>query len=138
MTDERVRMMRPIVIAMVLLAGCGASSTDVPLADTTTITPDLSGPAPLPLAEVTVPSTTVPPSTAAPVTAAPTTTRPPATAPPATQAPVAAPAPVATAAPSAYYANCSAARAAGAAPVYRVEPGYASHLDRDGDGVGCE
>jgi hypothetical protein len=37
-----------------------------------------------------------------------------------------------------YYANCSAARAAGAAPVYRGEPGYASHLDRDNDGVGCE
>lgn len=37
-----------------------------------------------------------------------------------------------------YYANCSAARAAGAAPVRRGDPGYASHLDRDGDGVGCE
>lgn len=39
---------------------------------------------------------------------------------------------------SVYYRNCSAARAAGAAPVYAGEPGYASHLDRDGDGVGCE
>ena len=39
---------------------------------------------------------------------------------------------------SAYYANCDAARAAGAAPVHRADPGYASHLDRDGDGVGCE
>ncbi|WP_171981910.1 excalibur calcium-binding domain-containing protein [Brevundimonas sp. LM2] len=38
----------------------------------------------------------------------------------------------------AYYANCSAARAAGAAPVYAGDPGYASRLDRDGDGVGCE
>ncbi|WP_366521496.1 excalibur calcium-binding domain-containing protein [Micropruina sp.] len=37
-----------------------------------------------------------------------------------------------------YYRNCSAARAAGAAPVYRGEPGYGRHLDRDGDGVGCE
>ncbi len=37
-----------------------------------------------------------------------------------------------------YYANCSAARAAGAAPVRIGEPGYARHLDRDGDGVGCE
>lgn len=36
------------------------------------------------------------------------------------------------------YANCAAARAAGAAPVYRGEPGYGPHLDRDGDGVGCE
>jgi Excalibur calcium-binding domain len=37
-----------------------------------------------------------------------------------------------------YYANCTAARAAGAAPVRAGQPGYARHLDRDGDGVGCE
>lgn len=37
-----------------------------------------------------------------------------------------------------YYANCAAARAAGAAPVHEGEPGYARHLDRDGDGTGCE
>ncbi len=36
------------------------------------------------------------------------------------------------------FANCTEARAAGAAPVYVGDPGYASHLDRDGDGVGCE
>ncbi|MET0233909.1 MAG: excalibur calcium-binding domain-containing protein [Kibdelosporangium sp.] len=38
----------------------------------------------------------------------------------------------------AYYKNCAAARAAGAAPVRRGQPGYGSHLDRDGDGIGCE
>ena len=37
-----------------------------------------------------------------------------------------------------YFANCAAARAAGAAPVRVGDPGYARHLDRDGDGVGCE
>lgn len=37
-----------------------------------------------------------------------------------------------------YFANCSEARAAGAAPVHRSDPGYSSRLDRDGDGVGCE
>jgi hypothetical protein len=37
-----------------------------------------------------------------------------------------------------YYKNCSAARAAGAAPVHRGDPGYRPALDRDGDGVGCE
>lgn len=37
-----------------------------------------------------------------------------------------------------YYPNCTAAREAGAAPVYRGEPGYGAHLDRDGDGAGCE
>jgi hypothetical protein len=36
------------------------------------------------------------------------------------------------------FANCAAARAAGAAPVRRGQAGYGTHLDRDGDGVGCE
>lgn len=36
------------------------------------------------------------------------------------------------------FANCSQARAAGAAPVREGDPGYGRHLDRDGDGVGCE
>lgn len=36
------------------------------------------------------------------------------------------------------FANCAEARAAGAAPVRRGEPGYGPHLDRDGDGIGCE
>ncbi|MEN1959497.1 excalibur calcium-binding domain-containing protein [Luteimonas sp. MJ246] len=35
-------------------------------------------------------------------------------------------------------ANCAEARAAGAAPVRRGEPGHGPHLDRDNDGVGCE
>ncbi|HET9648842.1 MAG TPA: excalibur calcium-binding domain-containing protein [Microlunatus sp.] len=39
---------------------------------------------------------------------------------------------------SAYYANCDAARAAGAAPLYAGEPGYSTKLDRDKDGVACE
>ena len=37
-----------------------------------------------------------------------------------------------------YYQNCDAARAAGAAPLHRGDPGYGSHLDRDGDGSACE
>lgn len=36
------------------------------------------------------------------------------------------------------FANCSQARAAGAAPVRQGDAGYGRHLDRDGDGVGCE
>ena len=39
---------------------------------------------------------------------------------------------------SAPYPNCTAARAAGAAPVRAGQPGYGRHLDRDGDGIGCE
>ncbi|MGA1838184.1 excalibur calcium-binding domain-containing protein [Herbiconiux sp. 11R-BC] len=45
-----------------------------------------------------------------------------------------APAPI----PDVSYANCAAARAAGAAPIHRGEPGYSSKLDRDGDGIACE
>ncbi|MEH0819275.1 MULTISPECIES: excalibur calcium-binding domain-containing protein [unclassified Micromonospora] len=37
-----------------------------------------------------------------------------------------------------YYANCSAVRAAGAAPLHRGDPGYSRKLDRDGDGIACE
>jgi hypothetical protein len=37
-----------------------------------------------------------------------------------------------------YYANCAAARAAGAAPLYRGDPGYRSGLDADSDGIACE
>ncbi|WP_331759001.1 excalibur calcium-binding domain-containing protein (plasmid) [Streptomyces sp. NBC_01544] len=36
------------------------------------------------------------------------------------------------------FENCAEARAAGAAPVREGEPGYGPHLDRDGDGVGCD
>ncbi|WP_082787690.1 excalibur calcium-binding domain-containing protein [Corynebacterium simulans] len=47
------------------------------------------------------------------------------------QAPAPAPA-------AAYYPNCAAVRAAGAAPIYAGDPGYSSDLDHDGDGVACE
>jgi hypothetical protein len=39
---------------------------------------------------------------------------------------------------SAPFRTCAAARAAGAAPIYRGEPGYGAHLDRDDDGIACE
>jgi hypothetical protein len=39
---------------------------------------------------------------------------------------------------SAFYRNCDAARAAGAAPLNVGDPGYRGELDRDGDGVACE
>ena len=50
----------------------------------------------------------------------------------------AAPTPKTTPPQAAYYPNCAAARAAGAAPLYRGEPGYRAGLDRDDDGVACE
>lgn len=36
------------------------------------------------------------------------------------------------------FRNCAEARAAGAAPLRRGEPGYGAHMDGDGDGVACE
>lgn len=36
------------------------------------------------------------------------------------------------------FANCAEARAAGAAPIRRGDPGYSPRLDRDNDGVACE
>ncbi len=40
--------------------------------------------------------------------------------------------------PGVYYRNCAEARAAGAAPLYRGQPGYRPELDRDRDGIACE
>lgn len=65
----------------------------------------------------------------------------PVPAPAAPVAPAPAPAPAAPVAPApaaVYYENCTAARAAGAAPVYAGSPGYGTHLDRDRDGIGCD
>ena len=61
------------------------------------------------------------------------------------QASAAAPAPVAQATTQpavnnqdVYYKNCTAARAAGAAPIRSGQPGYRSGLDGDKDGIACE
>ncbi len=91
---------------------------------TVTVTPSPAAPSLRPFA-----------ATTAPVPAAkPPPARKPA--PPKPAAPK--PAPVEEPEPAAYYANCAAARAAGAAPLHRGDPGYRSGLDRDGDGVACE
>ena len=37
-----------------------------------------------------------------------------------------------------YYSGCREARAAGAAPIYRGQPGYRPEMDGDGDGIACE
>lgn len=36
------------------------------------------------------------------------------------------------------YRGCREARAAGATPLYRGQPGYGAHMDGDGDGIACE
>ena len=62
----------------------------------------------------------------------------PAYTPPKTTEPAYVPPPAKVPDAGVYYANCAAVRAAGAAPIYRGDPGYSSKLDRDGDGVACE
>ena len=37
-----------------------------------------------------------------------------------------------------FYANCDDAKAAGAAPMYKGDPGYRPELDRDKDGIACD
>jgi Excalibur calcium-binding domain len=37
-----------------------------------------------------------------------------------------------------YYAGCNEARAAGAAPISRGQPGYREGMDGDNDGIACE
>ncbi|WP_245802255.1 excalibur calcium-binding domain-containing protein [Corynebacterium pacaense] len=58
------------------------------------------------------------------------------------EAPAPAPAPVpaapAPAPASASYKNCTAVWNAIGGPIYSGNPGYAGHLDSDGDGIGCE
>ena len=39
---------------------------------------------------------------------------------------------------AAVYQSCAEARAAGAAPLHRGDPGYSAALDRNGDGVACD
>jgi hypothetical protein len=69
-----------------------------------------------------------------PVSAPETASAPPPTSP----APTHTTAPVPVGGEPAVYANCTAARAAGAAPLHRGDAGYSSDLDRDGDGIACE
>ncbi|WP_457948672.1 GmrSD restriction endonuclease domain-containing protein [Pseudarthrobacter sp. alpha12b] len=91
--------------------------------------------APAPVAAAPAPVAPAPAPAPAAVAPAPA---PAAVAPaPLAPAPVA-PVPAAPAPAAAYYANCTAARAAGAAPLYAGQAGYRPALDRDSDGVACE
>lgn len=151
MTRSRKQTLAGIGVGcLVLFSGCGAligSTTDAKSAPAVTKT---MAAAPLP----TVTQTAKGPEPVV-VTAQPETSTapapPPITVPPPTVYVDAPAAPAVVAPPAAddsgssssgggatYYANCSAVRAAGAAPIHVGEPGYSRRLDRDGDGVACE
>jgi uncharacterized protein DUF1524/excalibur calcium-binding domain-containing protein len=55
-----------------------------------------------------------------------------------TAAPASMPRPAPAPAPGVPYENCTAARAAGAAPLHRGDPSYSTAIDGDGDGTACE
>ncbi len=84
--------------------------------------------------EATAPEATAVPTPAAPVTTAPTTT----TAPPTTAPPVVTAAPPVATEKVLVFANCTDAKSQGYSNILRGEPGYASKLDRDNDGIACE
>jgi Excalibur calcium-binding domain len=46
--------------------------------------------------------------------------------------------PSATVEKTRYFASCSEARDAGAAPLYSGQPGYRTEFDPDGDGIACQ
>ncbi|MEY2472672.1 MAG: hypothetical protein QOK28_2001 [Actinomycetota bacterium] len=111
-----VKRLSLVLVAVVWLGACGSGDTGNSTDSDTQDTPTTAVEDVLP---------TAPPAT--------TTTAKPYT--PATARPFVAPAPTQR---SAYYANCDEARAAGAAPLHRGDPGYRPGLDRDNDGIACE
>lgn len=166
-TPQRRRMLRaaaPVLLALVLgvgIAGCGVPSVADDAGSPAPSLTVIASPSPLPTPTPSpspsptpspAPSPAQSPTSAPlpiPTTQAPTPEPP---APPATQEPestpeekteagggAAAPAPVPEPKQEiTYYDNCTAARAAGAAPLYQGEPGYRPALDRDKDGIACE
>src|SRR5688572_13255861 len=87
--------------------------------------------------EVTT-TTTAPTATSTTVKAVTTTTGPAATTTTVKATTTTTRAVTTTTAKTVSYANCTAVKAAGAAPIRRGEPGYSTSLDRDGDGIACE
>lgn len=121
-------------ISVALRPGDGAPQATVdrsPVSVATTVTTAATTTTSVPpTTTTTVPTTT----TTAPPT---TTTAPPPVVPPPTEAP-APTVPSTTTTAAVRYRDCAEAGAAGALPLFEGEPGYAPHLDRDGDGEACE
>ncbi|WP_436774732.1 excalibur calcium-binding domain-containing protein [Yinghuangia sp. YIM S09857] len=120
-----------------------APSSSAPPPTTEAAAPVVATTAPEQMPTSAPPTTEAPPEPVETRPAAPPATRPaaPATtraATPTTRRPTQAPAPTTSRPAVVNYANCAAVRAAGAAPIHRGDPGYDDHLDRDGDGIGCE
>lgn len=84
------------------------------------------------------PKQVIPTPQPAPAAPAPQPVPAPQPAPAPRPAPAPAPRPAAAPTPAKAYPNCRAVWNDLGRPIRSNEPGYGSHLDRDGDGVGCE
>jgi len=92
-------------------------------------------PTPVATTAAPAPRTTATPKPAAPPVVVPV----PAPAPAPVPAPAPAPAPVPAPQGDVFYQNCTAVKAAGAAPIYPGDPGWQDKFDgNDNDGIGCE
>lgn len=118
-----------LAVTLLIVNGCASSASREPVAT----------PAPAPITVTETTTVTLPPTT---VTLPPTTITLPLPAPAVVEETadslpmperVYTPPATRNSSPSTYYRNCAAARAAGAAPVTRGDPGYGPD-----DGVGCE
>lgn len=156
LTPKRIAVGVAGVLAVTVLAvGIGASSSDeVPEAQAPLVATSMAAPtssatpsAPMPLVQpVPLPATTQAASVAPRPRVAVTTTRARSTAPAGSASGSATGGgssgatrtTTTTAQAAVYYANCSAAKQAGAAPLYRGQAGYRPALDSDDDGVACE
>jgi len=127
--------------------GCGsqAQGPETLIAERATSSTGVPAPTPTSVRPVTATTATTGVTVTARATVPPAPTRP--TTPPTTSATVPTtqparrvPTTVATAPPSGgtYFANCTEARVAGAAPIRVGQPGYRPALDRDADGIACE
>ena len=145
MTTARILTVTAIgALALGLSAGCGGGTS--PGTAPTAVTVTVTLPTTVRMTSTVTTSVQVPTTVTAFATQtvlATVTEAAASAAPPAADTPTPEPAAPTTAAPApapaaAYYANCTEARAAGVTPLHRGDPGYASKLDRDGDGVACE
>ncbi|WLP92189.1 excalibur calcium-binding domain-containing protein [Gordonia sp. NB41Y] len=148
-TKKPLLIIGAIVVAILLMCGgCGVGSligntSDTAAPATTTVTSFRT------VTETATPSTSAPTTTATPTSTSTATTGVPNTPAEDTTVPrglipqtgtqdETTDKPAAGGGGSVSYSSCAQARAAGAAPLYRGQPGYSSSLDRDGDGVACE
>jgi Excalibur calcium-binding domain len=144
---ERYRRTTRMILISLSVAGvlgtaaaCGTDTTRTAAEVAPTVTATVTEPAVTTTVTASPPTVTVTAKAAAtpkPAAPRPVAPKPPVVTTHAAPPPVA-PAPPAPPSNDVYYANCTAARAAGAAPILRGEPGYRPALDRDDDGVACE